>query len=48
VNKAAASGTNAVLQRWRHVPHVWQIFYPDLPQAAEAFDEIEVFFERYS
>ena len=44
VNKAAASGTNAVLQRWRHVPHVWQIFYPDLPQAAEAFDEIEVFF----
>lgn len=48
VNKAAASGTNAVLQRWQHVPHVWQIFYPDLPQAAEAFDEIEVFFERYS
>jgi acetyl esterase/lipase len=48
VNKAAASGTNAVLQCWRHVPHVWQIFYPDLPQAAEAFDEIEVFYERYS
>jgi len=48
VNKAAASGTDAVLQRWQHMPHVWQIFYPDLPQAAEAFDEIEAFFGRYS
>ncbi|MEZ7985196.1 MAG: alpha/beta hydrolase, partial [Pseudomonadales bacterium] len=48
VNKAAASGTAAVLQRWQHVPHVWQIFYPYLPQAVEAFDEIEGFFKRYS
>lgn len=48
VNKAAASGTIAVLQRWQYMPHVWQIFYPDLPQAAEAFDEIEDFFGRYA
>jgi monoterpene epsilon-lactone hydrolase len=48
VNKAAASGTDAMLQRWQYVPHVWQIFYPDLPQAAEAFDKIETFFKAYS
>jgi epsilon-lactone hydrolase len=48
VNKAVASGSNAVLQRWQHVPHVWQIFYPDLPEAAEAFDKIEAFCKRYS
>ncbi len=48
VNKAVASGTDAVLQRWQHVPHVWQIFYPYLPQSVEAFDEIEGFLGRYS
>jgi monoterpene epsilon-lactone hydrolase len=48
VNKAVASGTDAVLQRWQQVPHVWQIFYPELPQAVEAFDEIEAFFKDYS
>jgi len=48
VNKAVASGTDAVLQRWQHVPHVWQIFHPHLPQAAEAFDQIEAFCRRYS
>jgi len=47
-NKAVASGTNAVLQRWKNVPHVWQIFYPDLPEALEAFGEIDAFFKRYS
>ena len=48
VNKAVASGTNAILQRWQNVPHVWQIFHPDLPEALEAFDQIEAFFKRYS
>ncbi|MDG1819122.1 MAG: alpha/beta hydrolase [Porticoccaceae bacterium] len=48
VNKAAAAGTDAVLQRWQNVPHVWQIFYPDLPEAIEAFDEIEAFLKRCS
>ncbi len=48
VNKAAASGTNALLQCWQQVPHVWQIFYPDLPQAVEAFNEIELFFKGHS
>lgn len=48
VNKAVLAGTDASLQRWDNVPHVWQIFYPDLPEAAEAFDEIEAFFKRHS
>lgn len=48
VNKAVAAGTDATLQRWENVPHVWPIFYPDLPEAAEAFVEIEAFFKRHS
>ena len=48
VNKAVAAGTDAILQRWDNVPHVWPIFYPDLPEADQAFAEIEAFFKRHS
>ena len=48
VNKAVAAGTDAILQRWDNVPHVWPIFYPDLPEADQAFTEIEAFFKRHS
>ena len=48
VNKAVEAGTNAILQRWDNVPHVWPIFHPELPEAAEAFAEIEAFFKRHS
>lgn len=48
VNKAVAAGTDARLQRWDNVPHVWPMFYPDLPEAAQALDEIEAFFKRHS
>lgn len=48
VNKAVAAGTDATLQRWDNVPHVWPIFYPDLPEADQAFIEIEAFFKRHS
>jgi epsilon-lactone hydrolase len=47
VNKAVAAGSNALLQRWEHVPHVWQIFYPQLPEAVDAFDQIEAFCKCY-
>lgn len=47
VNKAVAAGTDATLQVWDNVPHVWPIFYPDLPEAEQAFDEIEAFFKRH-
>jgi monoterpene epsilon-lactone hydrolase len=43
VYKACASGTNARLQTWDDMPHVWQIFYPQLPQAVEAWNEVGKF-----
>lgn len=47
VNKAVEAGTDATLQLWDNVPHVWPIFYPHLPEAVEAFDQIEAFFKRH-
>jgi monoterpene epsilon-lactone hydrolase len=43
VNRAVVAGSPARLQTWAHVPHVWQMFYPQLTEAREAWDEIEVF-----
>jgi monoterpene epsilon-lactone hydrolase len=40
VFKAVAAGSPVKLQTWTGMVHIWQIFYPDLPQAREAFDEI--------
>lgn len=48
VNKAVAAGSHAVLQCWQNVPHVWQIFYPQLPEAVSAFEQIESFCECYA
>ena len=48
VNKAVAAGTDATLMLWDNVPHVWPIFYPDIPEAAEALDQVEIFFKRHS
>ena len=47
VNKAVEAGTDATLQLWDNVPHVWPIFYPHLPEAGEAFDQIEAFCKRH-
>lgn len=43
VYKAVASGSPAKLQTWTDMLHIWQIFYPQLPQAVEAWSEIEKF-----
>ena len=40
VNKAIADGSPVHLQTWNHVPHVWHMFYPDLTEAREAWDQI--------
>jgi epsilon-lactone hydrolase len=40
VNKARASGTHAVVQSWSYMMHVWHIFYPEVREAGEAWDEI--------
>lgn len=43
VYKACAAGSPVKLQTWADMVHVWQIFDPDLPQAAEAWLEIGKF-----
>jgi acetyl esterase/lipase len=45
VNKARASGSPAVVQSWAHMLHVWQIFYPEVREAADAWEEIQNFLE---
>jgi monoterpene epsilon-lactone hydrolase len=48
VYKAHASGSQVKLQTWPDMVHVWQFFYPELPQAEEAWIEIEKFLKPYS
>ena len=43
VNKALAAGSPAQLQTWNHMPHVWHMFYPELPEANAAWDAIRGF-----
>jgi epsilon-lactone hydrolase len=45
VNKARAAGTRAIVQGWGHMLHVWQMFYPEVREAGEAWDEIRRFLE---
>ncbi len=45
VYKACAAGSPVKLQTWADMVHVWQIFDPELPQAAEAWLEIGKFLE---
>ena len=33
------------LQAWPHMVHVWQIFIKDLPEAHDAFTEIDKFLQ---
>jgi acetyl esterase/lipase len=47
VYKACASGSPVKLQTWSDMLHVWQLFDPPLPQAAEAWVEIGKFLDTY-
>jgi monoterpene epsilon-lactone hydrolase len=42
-NKAQAAGSSVTLQIWSGMPHVWQLFHPDLSAAEHAFNEIDRF-----
>jgi len=33
------------VQSWGHMMHVWHIFYPDVPEAKDAWEEIRIFLE---
>ena len=43
VNKALAAGSPARLQSWPGLLHVWQLFYPEVPEAAEAWRRVGEF-----
>jgi acetyl esterase/lipase len=43
VNKARAAGSPVQLQSWPGLLHVWQIFYPDVPEARDAMQRIGEF-----
>lgn len=43
VNKAQAAGTDAQLQTWPEMLHVWHFFAPLLPEAQEALEKIGAF-----
>ncbi len=42
-DKAKAAGVDVTLQIWEEMPHVWQLFAPDLPEGQEAIDKIGEF-----
>ena len=43
VNKARAAGSPVRLQSWAGMLHVWQLFYPEVPEARQAWDRIGEF-----
>ena len=45
VNKATEAGSEATLETWHHMLHVWHMFEQQLPEAQEAFNHIERFLE---
>ena len=47
VNKARAAGSPVELQTWQHMLHVWHIFVVDMPEAQQAFDEIDRFLKKH-
>jgi len=46
VNKARSAGSPVYLQSWADLLHVWQIFYPEVPEAREAWDQVSAFLKR--
>ena len=45
---ASAEGTDATLQCWPGLVHVFQAFVPDLPEANEAIAEVRKFFDLHA
>lgn len=43
VNKATSCGSEASLEVWPHMVHVWHLFHDKMPEAEEAFHHIEKF-----
>lgn len=45
VNKARKAGSPARLQSWSGLLHVWQLFYPEVPEACDAWNKIGEFIQ---
>lgn len=43
VHKATEAGSEATLETWHHMLHVWHVFEQRLPEAQHAFEHIETF-----
>ncbi len=46
--KAKAAGVKSTLEVWPHMPHVWHLFAPYLPEATKAIDGIGKFVRSFS
>jgi acetyl esterase/lipase len=46
VNKARGQGSPVELQSWAGLLHVWQLFYPEVPEAGAAWREVAAFLAR--
>ena len=46
VNRAQAAGSPVELHSWSRMVHVWQFFYPRLPEAGHAWDEAQKFINK--
>lgn len=44
-NKARAAGSPVFLQSWNGLLHVWQLFYPEVPEAGAAWKQVSAFLE---
>ena len=46
-DRASAAGVPTTLDRWPHMPHVWQVFAGRVPEATEAVDQLGAFLRRH-
>ncbi len=44
-SKAHAAGSPVHLQSWPGLLHVWQLFYPEVPEARDAWVQIDRFLQ---
>jgi acetyl esterase/lipase len=47
-NKAVAAGSDVQFKYWKGMPHVWPMFHRELPEAMQALEHIEAFFNGHS
>ena len=48
VNKARLAGSPLSIQMWHGLIHVWHIFVAHIPEAQQAFTEIEPFLKKHA